>query len=170
MCRCEEEGGDSIPDAEPQHSGGAFAATAAWQIPSRTAIETSAVNNAVRAREEGAHAFVAPGTSAYTASSVGWSGSASSDGGFGPAQTPHKARLRSTLSAQLRVSAQHWSVSQVRSGTIGPAADSSQILETTSAWLLSAPVPSCHTHSCSKAAAACFMHLMPQLLGLPLGW
>ena len=52
----------------------------------------------------------------HAVSSVAWSGdTASSEGeNYGHVETPHETRLREGLSQQLRVSVQHWSVSQAR--------------------------------------------------------
>jgi hypothetical protein len=65
------------------------------------------------------HRFIMPdhvsANGPHVVSSAAWSGeSASSDGGFGYLERPHETRLRESVTQQLRVSAVHWSVSQVQ--------------------------------------------------------
>lgn len=115
LCRCAGGAAEQMPTLEHQHSDDAIFTPAADQTASEAAAnEANAISDAVWTRDEGADEFTAPGTSSHGISSVGWSESAGSDGSFGRAETPHEARLRGAVIAQLRVSAQHWSVSQVR--------------------------------------------------------
>ena len=118
VCHCAEEAAESISADDDEGNARATSSPADFLRASQAAArETGAVNNAVKSRgEEGTHASFAPGASSRGVSSVEWSASGSSDGGgFGVDETPHGARLRGGLTAQLRVSAQHWSVSQARS-------------------------------------------------------
>ena len=122
FCHCAEETEDSdrFAQHDARHDRATVAPTGFPRAHGVAAHETGAVNNAVWSCEESARAFAAPGASSRGASSVAWSGSASSDGGSGPAETPRGARLRDAVTAQLRVSAQHWSVSQARSRRLLP--------------------------------------------------
>ena len=66
----------------------------------------------------------------HAVSSAAWSGeSASSDGGFGYSETPHETRLRESVTQQLRVSARHWSVSQVQTDVVCQTAIASHALQ-----------------------------------------
>ena len=115
VCRCAEEVAEQLRRFEHEDSGEAvFTSAANLSASEAAANEANANNDAVWIREEGADEFMAPGTSSHGVSSIGCSESAGSECSFGPAETPHEAGLRGAVIAQLRVNAQHWSVSQVQ--------------------------------------------------------